>query len=375
MKNKKRIFLVILDGLGIGEMPDAATFGDVGSNTLRSVTAESNANIPNLLKMGLGNIDGVDYLPRELSPTAAVGRLAEMSAGKDTIVGHWELAGIISQIPLPTYPNGFLAEVIAQLESITKRKVLCNSPYSGTEVIDDFGAEHMQSGKLIVYTSADSVMQIAAHEDIVSPLQLHEYCRIMREFMSGAHNVGRIIARPFAGKVGEFFRTKNRRDFALAPPSDTMLDILSAAGFDVITVGKVGDVFAGRGITKTVNAVSNSEGMAKLCELAEQDFSGLCFCNLVDFDSMYGHRRDAHGFARALSEFDAWLPTFTAKMRNNDILIITADHGCDPAFRGSDHTREYVPLIVSGHNVMPNNLGTRDSFAYVAEIIKAEFGV
>jgi len=369
----KRIFLVILDGLGVGAMPDAAAFGDVGANTLRSVTSHPNAHISNLLRMGLGNIDGVDFLPREAAPTAAVGRLAELSPGKDTTVGHWEIAGVVSKYPLPTYQNGFPSQVIAQFSAVTGRKMLCNRPYSGTAVIADYGEEHMRTGDLIVYTSADSVFQIAAHEEVVPLEQLYEYCRIAREILVDEHGVGRVIARPFVGEPGAFTRTENRRDFSLLPPEKTILDILSAAGLDVITIGKVDDIFAGQGITKRVKSKSNREAMDKLNEQLQQDFGGLCFCNLVDFDMLYGHRRDVGGFARALSEFDAWIPTFIKNMRAQDILILTSDHGCDPAFPGNDHTREYAPLVVVGQSESPQNLGTRSTFADVAATIAEYF--
>ena len=360
----KRVFLIVLDSFGIGAAPDAADFGDAGANTLRSVYATGKLNIPNLTKMGLGNIDGVECLPKEKNPTASYGRVRELSRGKDTTTGHWEIAGIISESPMPTYPEGFPNEVISAFEAAVGRGVLCNLPYSGTDVIRDYGEEHLKTGKLIVYTSADSVFQIAAHEDIVSVDELYEICKKARALLVGAHGVGRVIARPFIGEAGSFKRTANRKDFSLLPPAPTVLDKIKNASLDVIGVGKIGDIFAMAGITETYPTHSNAEGMEVTEAIAQKDFSGLCFVNLVDFDMTYGHRQDAVGYAMALNEFDAWLGKFLPKLREDDLLIITADHGCDPSDNSTDHTREYIPLIVyDGKNA--ENLGTLTGFANV----------
>lgn len=371
----KRIFLCVLDSVGIGNAPDAEFFGDESSNTMKNISASSEFNIPNLLKMGLGNIDGIDYLPKEENPSASFGRLIEKSKGKDTTIGHWEIAGIVSENPLPTYPQGFPEEVIKEFEEKANIGTLCNKPYSGTEVIKDYGEEHLKTGKLIVYTSADSVFQIAAHEEIIPPEKLYEYCRIARKVLKGTHGVGRVIARPFEGEIGSFRRTANRHDFSIEPLKETLLDALSENGFDTIAVGKITDIFAGKGISESVFTHSNAEGMEKMLEFAEKDFCGLCFINLVDFDMVYGHRRDTHGYAKALSEFDEFLPAFHEKMTDDDLLIITADHGCDPAFKGTDHTRECVPLIVFGKKIKSINLGTRNTFADISATIAENFNV
>ena len=363
----KRVFLIILDSCGCGYEPDADLFGDVGADTLRSCSKSKEFSMPNMIGMGLGNIDGIDYLPKTDAPTAAVGRLRERSMGKDTTIGHWELAGIVSPAPLPTYPDGFPEEVLSAFRAETGRGVLCNKPYSGTDVIRDYGEEHLKTGDLIVYTSADSVFQIAAHESLVPPEQLYAYCRIARKIMQGKHGVGRIIARPFAGEW-PFKRTTNRHDFSLEPPAKTMLDAISGEGKDVIAVGKIHDIFAGRGMTETIYTHGNTHGLEETLRLAERDFEGLCFVNLVDFDMLYGHRQDPDGYARALKEFDTWLPGFTEKLRPGDLVLITADHGCDPGDASTDHTREYVPLVALG-DVKPVNLGTRASFADVAATV------
>ena len=363
----KRIFLIVLDSFGIGQMPDADKFRDVGANTLRSCEASGELHIPNMVKAGLGNIDGVVCLPKEAAPAGAYARLAEASMGKDTTIGHWEIAGLVSPEPMPTYPNGFPEEVLAPFRQATGRGVLANAPWSGTAVIEEYGAEHMKTGDLIVYTSADSVFQIAAHEDIVPPEQLYEYCRIARKILQGKHGVGRVIARPFVGEPGSFRRTANRHDFSLEPPKDTLLDAVKAAGKASIAVGKIYDIFAGRGTTEHVYNKSNADGMAHALHYAEQNFEGLCFVNLVDFDMNYGHRRDPQGYDHALNEFDAWLPQLQSKLGDEDIVMITADHGCDPAYTATtDHTREYVPLLVLGKKVKPVNLGTCTSFADIA---------
>ena len=372
----KRVFLIVLDSLGIGAMPDSRAFGDVGVNTLAACARSPHLHIPNLLKAGLGNIDGVTCLPKEEAPTGAYARLAEASQGKDTTIGHWEIAGILSDRPLPTYPNGFPEEILEPFRQATGRGVLANAPWSGTAVIEKYGAEHIRTGDLIVYTSADSVFQIAAHEDVVPPEQLYEYCRIARKILQGKHGVGRVIARPFIGTPGNFTRTANRHDFSLQPPKDTILDALQRAGFSTIGVGKIQDIFAGQGIGEYVYNKSNADGMRHTSAYGQKDFTGLCFVNLVDFDMLYGHRRDADGYAKALSEFDAWLGDFLPTLGKEDAVLITADHGCDPAYtQTTDHTREYVPLLILGEGITPGNLGTRESFADIAATIAHWFGV
>lgn len=365
----KRVFLIVLDSLGIGAMPDAAVFGDYDCNTLRRISKSKKFYIPNLLKLGIGNIDGVDYLPKNERPIATVARMTECSNGKDTTIGHWEIAGVISKQPLPTYPNGFPEEVLKRFGNRVGRGILCNRPYSGTRVIADYGEEHLKTGKLIVYTSADSVFQIAAHESIVPPKQLCEYCQKAREILNGEHAVGRVIARPFTGKAPNFVRTANRRDFSLQPPADTMLDAITAADKSVYAVGKISDIFAGRGVGRSILTHSNAEGMEKTYQALDECFDGLCFLNLVDFDMLYGHRQDVDGYAAALSSFDAWLPQFIDKMQDEDLLMITADHGCDPGDAGTDHTREYTPFLCYGKNLVPQNMGTRETFADIAATI------
>ena len=374
----KRIFLIVLDSCGAGEMPDAMEYGDAGSHTLGSVSKSSKLHIPNLLASGLGNIDGLSFLGTTERPAGAIARLAEISKGKDTTIGHWEISGVISENPLPTYPQGFPEEVLEPFRKATGRGVLCNKPYSGTAVINEYGEEHLKTGDLIVYTSADSVFQIAAHEELVPVEQLYEYCRIARNILSGKHSVGRVIARPFVGTAKDgFTRTANRHDFSLEPPKDTMLDIIKRAGLDSIGVGKISDIFAGRGISEKILTKGNTDGMAKSLALADKAFNGLCFINLVDFDMLYGHRNDIDGYAAALSEFDEWLPLFISKMGRDDLVMITADHGCDPGDISTDHTREYVPLIILGEQVKRVNLGTRKTFAdisaTVTDILKLNF--
>ena len=372
----KRVFIIVLDSFGIGQMPDSAAFGDVGVNTLASCAKSEKLHIPNMVAAGLGNIAGVNCLPRAETLTAAYGRMAEASNGKDTTIGHWELAGIISEHPLPTYPRGFPEEILEPFRRETGRGVLANAPWSGTAVIEAYGKAHMQTGDLIVYTSADSVFQIAAHEDVVPPEQLYEYCRIARRLLQGKHGVGRVIARPFVGTPGHFTRTANRHDFSLEPPSQTLLDALKAAGLSSVGVGKIHDIFAGRGLTEYVYNRSNADGMAHAMDYARKDFSGLCFVNLVDFDSQYGHRRDIDGYASALSEFDRWLPDFLAQLGPEDLLFITADHGCDPGYAATtDHTREYVPVLALGKKVRPADLGTRSTYADLAATVADALGV
>jgi len=371
--NYKRIFLIVLDSFGIGNAPDADKFGDFGANTLQSISKSENFNIENLKKLGLSNIDGVD-LENYDSPIGKFGALQELSAGKDTTIGHFEIAGIISSKPMPTYPDGFPNEIIEEFENQTGCGTLCNKTYSGTQVIADYGEEHIKTGKLIVYTSADSVFQIAAHTDVVPLEKLYEYCRIARRILKGEHAVGRVIARPFNGKY-PFTRTADRHDFSVEPPESTMLDKLKANNFDVISVGKIADIFANRGITESYYTHSNDEGMAKTLELTDKDFNGLVFTNLVDFDMKYGHRRDVDGYANAISEFDIWLNKFLPKIKNDDLLIITADHGCDPAFKGTDHTREQVPLLMYANNIGPENLGTIKGYNYISKVILENFEI
>ena len=366
----KRIFLFVLDSFGIGAMPDAESFGDAGVNTLAACATSEKLYIPNMIAAGLGNADSVECLPKVEAPAGAVARLTEASMGKDTTIGHWEIAGLISPDPLPTYPDGFPEEVLEPFRKATGRGVLANAPWSGTEVIMKYGDEHVKTGDLIVYTSADSVFQIAAHEEIVPLEQLYEYCRIARQQLQGKHGVGRVIARPFVGESGAYKRTSNRHDYSLEPPAQTMLDAIKAAGKASIGVGKIHDIFAGRGTTEHVYDTSNANGMEHAMHYADVDFEGLCFVNLVDFDMLFGHRRDVDGYANALSEFDAFLGTFMEKMGEEDLVMITADHGCDPAYTATtDHTREYVPLLVLDKKVKSVNLGTRTSFADIAATV------
>ena len=364
MKNANRVFIIVLDSFGIGYEPDAHLFGDEGANTLLRISKSEKFKIPNLLSLGLSSIDGVVGLG-EHGNAAAVARMRELSRGKDTTIGHWEISGIISERPMPTYPSGFPKSVLDEFKRRTGEGVLCNLPYSGTEVIREYGDAHTAGKGLIVYTSADSVFQIAAHEEVVPLEKLYEYCRIAREILVGEHAVGRVIARPFVGESGNYKRTANRRDFSLTPPRKTALNAISEAGLDVIGVGKISDIFAASGITESYPTHSNREGMDTALSLAERDFSGLCFVNLVDFDMLYGHRQDIDGYAEALSAFDAWLPSFISGLGEDDVLMITADHGCDPGDESTDHTREYVPLIIYGKRIKGENLGTRMGFTEI----------
>ena len=373
----KRVFLIVLDSFGIGEMPDAEKFGDKGSNTLKSVSASDKFRIPNMASMGLFNIDDVNCCTPCERPLASFAKVMEKSNGKDTTIGHWEIAGVESENPLPVYPDGFPADVIEKYEQLTGRKVLCNKPYSGTQVIAEYGRQHMESGDLIVYTSADSVFQVAAHEDIVPVEKLYEYCQIARDLLVGEHAVGRIIARPFVTAAdGSFVRTTNRHDYSLKPPKKTVLDYIKAADKDVIGVGKIYDIFDGEGVTEKVKTGTNDIGMRESLKLADKDFDGLCFINLVDFDSIYGHRNDIDGYANALSEFDLWLNDFLPKLRKDDMLIITADHGCDPGTESTDHSRECVPLLIYGENIKTNNnLGILNGFAHIGATVADYLGV
>ena len=351
----KRIFLIVLDSCGAGAMPDSEKFGDVGVNTLRSCASSEKLSIPNLRKLGIGNIEGLDFLGKTDAPAGAVCRLAERSMGKDTTIGHWEIAGVVSPEPLPTYPEGWL----------------CNLPYSGTDVIRDYGQQQLDTGKWIIYTSADSVFQVAAHEELIPLEELYDACHKARKILKGKHGVGRVIARPYVGNAAEGFRrTSNRHDYSLEPPAQTLLDAIKAQGKDSLAVGKIYDIFAGQGTTEHVYNKSNADGMEHTLDYARRDFNGLCFVNLVDFDMLYGHRRDVDGYANALTEFDAWLPKLLEQLGEEDLVMITADHGCDPGYTATtDHTREYVPLVIAGPKVKPVDLGTRTSFADIAATV------
>lgn len=369
----KRFFIIVLDSCGIGELPDANLWHDEGSNTLGAIRNNPAFNCPNLKKLGLFNIDdvggGID------NPQGAFARLGELSMGKDTTIGHWEIAGLVSPKALPTYPNGFPKEIIDEFEKRTGRKTLCNKPYSGTEVIKDYGEEHIKTGALIVYTSADSVFQIAAHEEVVPVKELYRYCEIAREILVGDHGVGRVIARPFTGGY-PFTRTANRHDFSLVPPKETMLDLLKNSGYETISVGKIYDIFAGKGLSESNRTCSNANGMEVTLELQKRDFNGLCFVNLVDFDMKFGHRNDVEGYAKAMTEFDGYLGEFLENMRDEDALIITADHGCDPSTPSTDHSREYVPMLMCGKNIKSGvNLGTRFGFCDISATVLEYFNV
>ncbi len=364
----KRVFLIVLDSVGAGALPDAHLYGDSGAHTLKSISKSDKFNIPNLIKMGIGNIEGLSFLEKKPLINSAVARLCEKSAGKDTTTGHWEIAGVVLDKPFPTFPNGFPKEIIDEFSRRTGRNVLCNKPYSGTQVIKDYAKEHMESGKLIVYTSADSVLQIAAHEEVVNREELYSCCRIAREILVGENAVGRVIARPFNGTAPDFYRTDGRHDFSLEPPSDTLLDILQKNGKSVISIGKISDIFAARGISESHPTKNNDDGCEKILEILQRNFEGLCFANLVDFDMVYGHRNDTDGYASALSRFDSFIPRITEKMGDDDLLIITADHGCDPGFSGTDHTREYIPMIIYSKNIKGTNLGTREGFSDIAAV-------
>ena len=369
----KRACLIVLDSVGIGAMPDANEWGDEGSHTLNSIRNHPAFSCPNLEKLGLFNIDGIGE--NNVSPRTCYARMTEASKGKDTTIGHWEIAGIYSPKPLPTYPNGFPEEVVKEFERRTGRGTLCNRPYSGTEVIKDFGEEHLKTGKLIIYTSADSVFQIAAHEDLIPVKELYEYCEIARELLQGEHGVGRIIARPFEGEY-PFKRTSRRHDYSLVPPAETLPSLLKKSGYDVISVGKIYDIFAGQGFTESHPTANNADGMDKTMGIANSDFNGLCFVNLVDFDMVYGHRNDVEGYAKALSAFDRWLEGFLPLLKEEDLLIVTADHGCDPATASTDHSREYTPMLAYGKKLKAGiNLGTRDSFADIGATLLEWFGV
>ncbi|MCR5307344.1 MAG: phosphopentomutase [Oscillospiraceae bacterium] len=372
----KRVFLIVLDSCGCGELPDAADYGDAGSHTIRALVETGRLHVPNLTKMGLFNIDGIGCGTPVEAPTAAYGKCAERSRGKDTTTGHWEIAGLISTVPMRTFPDGFPEEVLSRLRKATGREILCNLPYSGTEVIRDYGREHMETGALIVYTSADSVLQIAAHESVIPVDELYEICRKAREIMQGEFAVGRIIARPFVGEYPNFTRTANRHDFSVSPFAPTLLDLLKDAGRDVISVGKIVDIFNQQGITEAIRTKSNDDGMGRTITLAgSRDFNGFCFVNLVEFDSSYGHRNDVPGYTAALNAFDAQLGALLPLLHDDDLLMITADHGCDPSTPSTDHSREYIPLLVWGKGVQPVNLGVRTGFSDIGQTVADALGV
>ena len=369
----KRAFLIVLDSVGIGAMPDAGEWGDEGSNTLGVIRNHSAFDCPNLTKLGLFAIDGVGE--KSAGGTACRARMTEASKGKDTTIGHWEIAGIYSPRPLPTYPEGFPADLLAEFTRRTGKEVLCNKPYSGTEVIRDYGEEHLKTGKLIVYTSADSVFQIAAHEDLIPVEELYRYCQIARDLLQGEHGVGRVIARPFNGEY-PFKRTSRRHDYSLLPPSETALTVLKQAGYDVLSVGKIYDIFAGVGLTESRPTAGNDDGMNVTLEMAKRDFNGLCFINLVDFDMVYGHRNDLEGYAKAMTAFDRRLGELLSLLKEDDLLIITADHGCDPMTPSTDHSREYTPMLAYGKKLKEGvDLGTRDSFADIGATVLEWFGL
>ena len=372
----KRVFLIVLDSFGIGEMPDASSYGDAGSNTLKACCGSPFLAVPNMKKLGLFNIEGVNAADKCESPIGNFARMTEKSKGKDTIIGHWEIAGIESLRPLPTYPEGFPKEIIEEFEKASGYKTLCNKPYSGTKVILDYGKESIEDKKLIVYTSGDSVFQIAAHEEIVPIEKLYEVCKIAREILKGEHAVGRVIARPFVGEYPNFTRTSNRHDFSLAPPKSTVLDVLANNQKEVIAVGKINDIFSGKGITKAIKTSGNADGIQKTLEIMEESFEGLCFVNLVDFDMLYGHRNDVDGYAKALSYFDVKLGQILNNLKDEDILIITADHGCDPSTASTDHSREYTPMLIFGKPLKKGvNLGTREFFGDIGATVLDYFGI
>lgn len=369
MKKFKRIFLIVADSLGVGAAPDADKYfngngTDAGCNTYRSVSSYTGFNAPNLDRLGIKSIMGENE-----HHIAACGKMKESSAGKDTVTGHFEICGVITDSPMPTFPNGFPTDLLNNLSGKWGRGWLCNKPYSGTQVIRDYGREHIESGNLIVYTSSDSVFQIAAHEDVVPTNKLYEYCDIARSFLVGKYGVGRVIARPFTGQYPDYVRTPNRRDYALECPKTNLCDLISECDMEVIGVGKIGDIFAHRGITEEIHTENNADGIKQTLELMNRDFNGLCFVNLVDFDMKYGHRRDVQGYAEAVMEFDRAIPLMIENLGEDDALFICADHGCDPGHIGTDHTREYVPVLVYGKRLRNAELGVRDTFADLGKTI------
>ena len=371
----KRIILIILDSLGVGEMHDSLSYGDKDCNTFANVIKNSkNIIIDNFKKLGIGNIKSLNLEPCE-NPMASIGVCNELSQGKDTITGHLEISGVVTKVPLKTFPNGFTKEIIDEFESKIGRKILGNCVASGTEIIERLGEEHIKTGKPIVYTSADSVFQIAAHEEVISIEELYNMCEIAREMLVGDNLIGRVIARPFVGEVGSFKRTSNRKDYAIDPPGKTMLDYLKEDNKDVISIGKIYDIFNGFGITEKIKTVSNLDGINKTIEIMKKDFNGLLFTNLVDFDMMYGHRNDVEGYANAISEFDSKIPELLENLNEDDLLILTADHGCDPTTQGTDHTREQIPLIVYGKKMKVVDLGVRNSFSDIGKTVLDLFNI
>lgn len=371
----KRVILIILDSLGVGEMHDSLSYGDKDCNTFANVIKNSkNIIIDNFKKLGIGNIKSLNLEPCE-NPMASIGVCNELSQGKDTITGHLEISGVVTKVPLKTFPNGFTKEIIDEFESKIGRKILGNCVASGTEIIERLGEEHIKTGKPIVYTSADSVFQIAAHEEVISIEELYNMCEVAREMLVGDNLIGRVIARPFVGEVGNFKRTSNRKDYAIDPPGKTMLDYLKEDNKDVISIGKIYDIFNGFGITEKIKTVSNLDGINKTIEIMKKDFNGLLFTNLVDFDMMYGHRNDVEGYANAISEFDSKIPELLENLNEDDLLILTADHGCDPTTQGTDHTREQIPLIVYGKKMKVVDLGVRDSFSDIGKTVLDLFNI
>ncbi len=373
MEKLERVTVIVLDSVGIGELPDAAEFGDVGSNTLGHIAEASNGiALPNMEKLGLGNLTDIKGVPKTSSPQGAYGKANEASKGKDTTTGHWEIGGVILEKPFPTYPNGFPKVVLDEIEKRTGRKILCNMPYSGTDVLDDFGDEQLETGAWILYTSADPVLQIAAHEEKIPLKELYEACKIALEICGEHSPVARVIARPYIGSgKGNFKRTSNRHDYSIEPPKDTILDKIKASDLDVIAIGKTSDIFSGKGITESKGTnKDNKDGIIKTIHALKDDTKGLIFTNLVDFDMLYGHRRNVKGYKDSLEEFDNYLPEIISNLKDKEILIITADHGCDPTYKGTDHTREYIPILVYGKGIKNVDLGIRSTFADIAATIE-----
>jgi phosphopentomutase len=376
VRNFERVVWIVLDSVGIGEMPDAAQYGDVGSDTLGNIARQRRLLLPNLLKLGLGNIRRLENLEPVQTPAASYGRCALASPGKDTTTGHWEMVGIHLAQPFPVYPNGFPPVILRELESRTGRSSIGNVAASGTEIIQQLGEEHMRTGSPIVYTSADSVFQVAAHEEVIPLWELYRICEAARDILRGPYEVGRVIARPFEGEAGAFVRTSNRKDFAVPPPKGMLLDQLDNAGVRVFSVGKIFDVFLGRGIRDHEKTKDNADGMAKSMAALDEIDAGMVFTNLVDFDQQYGHRNDVEGYARALEEVDAWLPALEKKLTAQDLLILTADHGCDPTTPSTDHSREYVPLLAwTPRHQKGQDLGTRSTLSDIGQTVAENFGV
>lgn len=371
----KRVMLIVLDSVGVGALPDAHLYGDEGSNTLGNIARRVKLALPNLGKLGLGNIVPIEGIAPAAAPLGAFGKMAELSPGKDTTTGHWEMAGIVLEKPFPIYPEGFPEEIINAFEERTGRKVLGNKPASGTVIIEELGAEHLATGKPIVYTSADSVFQIAAHEEVIPLEELYEMCRVAREILQGEHAVGRVIARPFVGTPGNFQRTANRHDYSIEPPSPTMLELIKDRGLEVVGIGKIGDIYSGKGLTQSIPTKGNADGIDRTLAAWQSVKAGLVFTNLVDYDMKYGHRNDVEGYAAALEEFDGRLPEIMGQLNEEDLLIITADHGCDPTMPGTDHTREYVPLLIYGDKVKAGTgVGIRKTFADVGATVTGYLG-